>query len=100
MSITLNDFTSKVKQYEAQGVKIQVDALPDGRIVFKTDNPQITDELTRKYAVRINDSLGAFTNLIGAKDSSSAANKFYQNFSSFFGATQHPTPQESSGTIK
>lgn len=82
--LTMNDMGRTLDKYSKQGVKIKVDVLPDGRILFDTDNPKITNELTRRFGLRINDSLKAYTNVKGYSNTTSAAPEFYQQYSSLF----------------
>ena len=73
-----------VNHYIGQGVKVSADIMADGRIMFSSDNPTITNELNRKYGIRINDSISAFSNLSGSGSTKAESKNFYKTFESFF----------------
>lgn len=80
MQLTTNDMWKQVRSWEGKGVEVTLDVLPDGRSIFKTNNPQATQDLNSRYAPRINDSLGAMSNLMGLDSKSVAVNQFYPNY--------------------
>lgn len=79
MSLTTTDFLSSVQSYRDKGIEISIDPLPDGRISLSTSDPRVTEELTKKHVIRINDSLKAYANLTNS-NTSSVASKFYADF--------------------
>lgn len=95
---TLSGFLDQVRDYFSQGIKVTLDKLPDGRISIKSDSPKVTDELTRKYTIRLNDSLAAFANLTGSS-MSEASPRFFSGYGKYFGVQQtQPAPTEASFT--
>lgn len=91
VTMTLTDFSKVAASYEAKGISVDVDVLPDGRISITSNDPRVSEELTKKYAIRINDGLAAFSNLTNSS-SSVASSKFYSQYASYFGASPTAAP--------
>ncbi|UOF80639.1 hypothetical protein [Caudoviricetes sp.] len=79
MKMTTTDFLSSVQAYRDKGIQISIDPLPDGRISLSTSDPKVTEELTKKHIIRINDSLNAYASLTNS-NTSNIAPKFYSSF--------------------
>jgi len=84
MGLTIPDMWKQIRSWESKGVSVTMDVLPDGRAIFKTDNPQATQDMNTRYSPRINDSLAAMSNLMGLDTKSTAVNQFYPNYLSQF----------------
>lgn len=80
MTMTTPAMMTSINKWEQQGVPITMDVLPDGRVVFKSENRQVVQDLNSRYASRINDSLSAMSNLMGLDTKSVAATHFYPNY--------------------
>ena len=80
MNLTVGGMRKTVADWEGKGVKVELDVLPDGRVMFKTNNPQATQDLNSRYTSRINDSLATMSNLIGLDTKSVAAQQFYPQY--------------------
>jgi len=94
MQLTTNDMWKQVRFWEGKGVAIEMDVLPDGRVIFKTPDPAATQDLNSRYAPRINDSLGAMSNLMGLDSKSVAVNQFYPAYLPQFADDPDLTPLE------
>lgn len=46
-------------------ITVFADILPDGRVTFRSSNPKTQAEFNKKFATRINDGIGAMSNLMG-----------------------------------
>lgn len=80
MTMTTPAMNTSIKKWENQGVSVQLDVLPDGRMLFKTNNQVATRDLNSRYTSRINDSLAAMANLMGIDTKSVAVEHFYPNY--------------------
>lgn len=80
MNLTVGGMRKTVADWEGKGVKVELDVLPDGRVLFKTNNPQATQDLNSRYTSRINDSLATMSNLMGLDTKSVAAQQFYPQY--------------------
>lgn len=83
LSLTLNDMHKQVQYWEKQGAKIQWDVLPDGRLTLKTDKPEVMEDLTKRYVIRINDSVKALSNILDTSNQG-AAGVIYPKYKDFF----------------
>jgi hypothetical protein len=92
VQLTTKDMWKQVRSWEGKGVEITLDVLPDGRSIFKTNNPQATQDLNGRYAPRLNDSLAAMSNLMGLDMKSTAVNQFYPNYLPQFADDPDLTP--------
>jgi hypothetical protein len=81
---TMADMKDVIDKYSKNEVKIQIGVLGDGRMTIQTSDPTITNELNKKYSIRINDSLAAYANLNGFTDGKAAHEKFYNEYSNYF----------------
>lgn len=77
MKITTPDMMKSILAWEQKGVAVTLDALPDGRIIFKTGNQQATQDLNSRYTPRINESLAAMANLMNLDTKSVAVEHFF-----------------------
>lgn len=80
MTMTTPAMMTSIGKWEKQGVKVTLDVLADGRVIFKSDNMEATRDLNSRYTSRINDSLLALTNLMGTDSKSVAVNHFYPSY--------------------
>lgn len=80
MNLTVGGMRKTVADWEGKGVKVELDVLPDGRVMFKANNPQATQDLNSRYTSRINDSLATMSNLMGLDTKSVAAQQFYPQY--------------------
>lgn len=80
MNLTVGGMRKTVADWEGKGIKVELDVLPDGRVMFKTNNPQATQDLNSRYTSRINDSLATMSNLMGLDTKSVAAQQFYPQY--------------------
>lgn len=58
---------------------VSLDVLPDGRLTLTSDNKELQDKVTKKYIIRINESLSAMANLHG-KSTKEVAPLFYSTY--------------------
>ena len=77
VQVTWNAMVKDIQGLSAAGKNIQLDALPDGKIILRGD---ISGADAAKYTKRINDSLQAMANVMGTSTKEAAQNYFYPAF--------------------
>lgn len=80
MQLITKGMNKSILDWEQKGVAVTLDVLPDGRIIFKTPNPQATNDLNSRYTSRVNDSLATMSNLMGLDTKSVAVQQFYPQY--------------------
>lgn len=80
MQLTTKSMNKSILDWEQKGVAVTLDVLPDGRILFKTPDPQATNDLNSRYTSRVNDSLATMSNLMGLDTKSVAVQQFYPQY--------------------
>ena len=80
MNLTTPAMHRSIRKWEGQGIAVELDALPDGRVIFKTSDRNATNDLNRRYTSRINDSLNAMANIMGKDTKSTATDVFYETY--------------------
>jgi hypothetical protein len=63
-----------------QGSTLTLDALPDGRVIWRSSNPDAARDMNSRYTSRINDSLAAMSNLMNLDTKSVAVEHFFPNY--------------------
>jgi|SRR5687768_6896941 len=79
MQLTLGGFKKDLAAVSGKGTEVKMSVLPDGRLNIQTSNPTDTDLLLKKYGIRINEGLRAFSNLSGV-DTKKAAEILYPQY--------------------
>lgn len=92
MRITMSGFNKDIASLQDRGVEVKMGTLPDGRINISTSVPTETDNLIRKYQIRINNSLKAFAGLSGGK-TSQVADEFYNQYEPIKGLSKMALPK-------
>jgi hypothetical protein len=77
VQVTWGAMVQDIQGLSAEGKNIQLDALPDGKIILRGD---ISGADAAKYTKRINDSLQAMANVMGTSTKEAAQKYFYPSF--------------------
>lgn len=80
MTMTTPAMQKSYLKWLQQGTELVLDALPDGRVIWKSSNPAAARDMNSRYTTRINDSLAAMSNLMNLDTKSVAVEHFFPNY--------------------
>lgn len=87
MNMTLSNFQTDIDKLAKKGTEVKMEVIGDGRLGIVTSNPADTEMMVKKYGIRINNGLRAFSSLSnnGTKES---ADSFYSSYEPLKSLTQ------------
>lgn len=99
MNMTLSNFQADIDKLGKKGVGVRMQVIGDGRLGIVTDNPADTEMMVKKYGIRINNGLRAFSSLSnsGTKES---ADRFYGMFEPLRNMAENDFGKREDGTAK
>lgn len=87
MQMTLSNFQKDIDTLAKKGTEVKMEAIGDGRFGIVTSNPADTEMMVKKYGIRINNGLKAFSSLSNSSTKESA-DRFYSAYEPLKAITQ------------
>lgn len=78
------EMIANINDYNAKGKEVTLDVLPNGILAVTSNDPQVVQELSKRYIQRINNALKGISNLSYDGNTTTASKDFYQRLGKFF----------------